>query len=120
MFIVTEDDQYGHYRTGGNDMAVRTTEIIGVTREAYMYLRRIQRAQRGCEPLTEQQEDRLWRRCYKKGELKVLDDNSLGGGDGTYNGRWTSWNVETLRQMLQEGGYTWTELGTQEYITVCI
>lgn len=99
-------------------MAVRTSEIIGVTKEAYMYLNRISRVQRGCKVLTEESEDRLWNRCYKRKGLKILDDNSLGGGDGTYYGKWTSWNVETLRQMLCEGGYTWVELGTEEYITI--
>lgn len=99
-------------------MTVRTSEIIGVTKEAYMYLNRICRVQRGCKVLTEELENRLWNRCYKREGLKVLDDNSLGGGDGTYYGKWTSWNVETLRQMLRDGGYTWVELGTHEYINL--
>ena len=100
-------------------MVKKMTEIIGVTKEAYFYLNRISRQQRGCKPLTEVQEDKMWKRCYKnKDGLKVLDDNSIGGGDGTYDGRWTTWNVNTLRQMLTEGGFTYIELGTQEYINI--
>lgn len=100
-------------------MRVMKSEIIGVQKEAYFYLNRISRLQRGCKPLSTEQEDRMWNRCYKNRDgLKVLDNNSIGGGDGTYNGIWTTWNVALLRQMLEEGGYSWTELGTHEYINV--
>lgn len=100
---------------------IRTTEVIGVSKDAYQYLARISRTQRGCKPLDEQQEERIWKRLIKnKDGLKELNNDSLGGGDGTYNGRWWGWNVETLRKMLKDGGYTWKEYGEQEIIELYI
>lgn len=99
----------------------KTSEVIGVTKEAYLYLNRIGRQQRGCKPLDQDHEDRLWKRMRLNSEgLKELDDETMGGGDGTYNGRWWSWDVPTLRQMLTEGGFTWKECGSHEYINVSL
>lgn len=101
--------------------SVRKSEVIGVNKEAYFYLKRIGRAQRGCDPLSTEIEEKIWKRCHKnKDGLKELDNDSLGGGDGTYDGKWWSWDVSTLRQMLNEGGFTWVEYGERESIAVFI
>lgn len=100
---------------------VHKSDVIGVNKEAYIYLQNIQRVQRGCQPWTPEQQDKMWRRCYKtKDGLKEIDDESLGGGDGTRNGRWWSWDVETIRGMLKDAGYNWVEYGTRESIEVSI
>ena len=97
------------------------SDVIGVNKEAYLYLKRLSREQRGCKPLTAESEERLWRRCHKnKNGLKELDNDSIGGGDGAYNGRWWAWDVKTLRQMLNDGGFTWVEYGERESIAVYI
>lgn len=99
----------------------KTSDVIAVNKEAYLYLNRIGRAQRGCKPLDQDHEESLWKRMRLNNKgLKELDNESLGGGDGTYNGRWWSWDVPTLRQMLIEGGFTWEECGQCEYIDVSI
>ena len=96
----------------------RTTDVIAIDKNAYFYLNRIQRSQRGCKPLTQEQEDKYWLKLRRKGNdnLVEVDDNSFGGGDGTYYGKWWSWSVKTLRKMLSDGGYTWEERGTIQYI----
>ena len=92
------------------------SDIIGVDRDAYLYLERICRKQRGCRTMTEEQEDRIWRRQTKNTDgLRELHDHSIGGGDGTYYGRWTEWSVETIRSMLKEAGLSWTEYGSREW-----
>lgn len=103
------------------NQCVRKSEVIGVSKEAYFYLNRISRAQRGCKPLSTDTEKKIWRRCCKnKDGLKELYNDSMGGGDGTYNGKWWSWDVDMLRQMLNEGGFTWVEYGERESIAVFI
>lgn len=100
-------------------MRTQVTEVIAVNKEAYLFLERISRQQRGCKPLTEAQEDRFWDRCCKNKEgLKELDNDSIGGGDGNYYGKWWSWSVRQLRNMLSEAGFTWKECGTREYINL--
>ena len=97
------------------------SDTIAVEKEAYFYLKRIGREQRGCAPMTQEAEEKLWRRMPKnKDGLKVLDNDSLGGGDGTYDGKWWSWDVSTLREMLKDGGFEWVECGIQESIAVFI
>lgn len=97
------------------------SEVIGVNKEAYIYLAKIQRKQRGCTELNEDRYNKIWDRLNKNAEgLRELDNDSMGGGDGTYNGKWWSWSVETIRGMLRDGGFEWVELGTRESIAVYI
>ena len=99
---------------------VNTTKTIWIDREAYFFLKRLSREQRGCQPLTQEVEDRLWNRVRKTGELYQCDDNSFGGGDGTYHGRWWSWSVDTIKSLLDEAGLSYTEGEDVEYISVYI
>ena len=93
----------------------KTTKIIAINKEAYLYLNRIQRKQRGCKPLVKEWEDMLWARLKKDGnDLVEVDDLSFGGGDGSYYGKWWSWSVDTIMTMLYEGGFTWEERGTRK------
>lgn len=99
-------------------MVTKNSDVIGVSREAYFYLHRRQIRERGCKPFSVEQEDKHWNKLPKNSDgLRELTDLSLGGGDGEYYGKWWSWSVNDLRDMLREGGYTWVELGTMEYIT---
>ena len=85
------------------------SKTILVSRNAYFYLDRLSRIQRGCKPLTVQQEEKFWKSIYKINGKAQLSDNSMGGGDGTYYGKWWSWNVETLKRMLDDGGFKYQE-----------
>ena len=81
---------------------------IWVTKEAYFYLRNEMRKQRGFKPLTKEQKEKMIIYITKNGmSNKIrLDHNSLGGGDGTKDGRWWGWNVVTLKSMLKKAGYS--------------
>ena len=99
--------------------AVRDTIYIG--KEAYMYLLRTQRAQRGCSMLTEEQEGRIWDRMPKSSEgLRKVTRDSFGGAAGGVYGRWTSWSLEKVKQILSEAGYTWKEGEPEKVIYVGI
>ena len=96
-------------------------QTIWVSKEAYFYLNRIESEQRGCKPMTARQEEKYWNRIpdiKKRENLIQLDDNSLGGGDGTYNGRWWSWNVDTLKTMLDKAGFEYEDGKEIEYAPV--
>lgn len=82
---------------------------IWVTKEAYLYLRDEMRKQRGFKPLTKEQKERMIIHITKNGmSNKIrLNHNSLGGGDGTKDGRWWGWNVVTLKKLLKKAGYSY-------------
>lgn len=87
-------------------------ETIYIPKEAYFKLRNRQRVERGGEPLNDEALERSWSRIpasRKRGDFIRVDKDSLGGGDGTYNGKWTSWDVPTLKGMVEEMGYTWEQ-----------
>lgn len=93
----------------------KTLNRIAVNKEAYLFLIERSRKERGCKPLSDQAKERMWARTRKNANGKrVLDDESLGGGDGTYYGKWTSWTCEDLKKLLTEGGHEWEDLGTVE------
>ena len=95
-----------------------TSKTIGVNKEAYLHLDRISRVQRGCKPLNKELEDRMWNRCCKKNGLKIIDDFTIGGGDGNYYGKWTSWSVDTIKSMLKDAGYSWKEEDDIEFYLI--
>ena len=80
------------------------TNTILVDKDTYFFLNDESRRQRGCSPLDEKQKDKMWKRMYKYKEKKLIDNDTLGGGDGTYNGHWWSWSLETIKDMLNEAG----------------
>lgn len=102
--------------------ALKSSPTIWVGKESYMYLNRISRKQRGCKPLTEEAENRMWDRITGYGEQteKRLDNDSMGGGDGTYYGVWTSWTTEDMKRLLEEGNLSYRNGETIEKIHVCI
>lgn len=94
-------------------MIEHTSETIWIGKDAYMYLDREERRQRGCRTLTAEAENAMWERITtrrgtnaKDGMIRVNDD-SFGGGDGTYNGKWWGWNIPTVKQMLDDAGFTY-------------
>lgn len=99
---------------------VATSETIMIGREAYFFLREEERKQRGCKPLTPESEERIWNRITKRDGLYQCTNDSFGGGDGTYNGRWWSWPVATVKKMLDEAGLEYQEGETVEFIRVYI
>ena len=97
---------------------------IAVNKEAFIYLERLSRAQRGCKPLSPEQLDGIWQRrlaAYSNKQspdvssLLILDDESMGGGDGSYYGKWSRWSCADLKQILSEAGLTWSELEPIEF-----
>ena len=95
------------------------SEVIGITKDAYFYLRDTARTQSGYNPLTEEQKERIWKRVPKyKGELKEVDDNSFGVWitERTFK----TWSVQEIREMLSKSCFEWVELGTRESIAVYI
>jgi len=87
-------------------------ETIYIPKQAYLQLTKRQRAERGCRPLSEEALEKLWTRipqARKDGDFIRVDKDSLGGGDGTYYGKWTSWDVPTLKRMTEELGYSWKQ-----------
>ena len=98
----------------------RITESILIGKEAYFFLRNKQRVQRGRKPLSKECEDNLWERVihYRKDGKCPVTDYSFGGGDGTYEGKWTSWTVKMVKQMLDRAGLEYEDGGCVEYLEV--
>lgn len=89
----------------------KTLSQIGVSKEGFILLETISRKQRGCKPLSDDQMDGIWSRRRKTSDgFAILDDESMGGGDGTYHGKWTSWKCDDLKAILSDAGMTWIEL----------
>ena len=87
----------------------KVSKTIWIGKKAYFYLDAEERKQRGCKPLTKEQTNSHWKRIknsprFKNGQYRV-ENGSFGGGDGTYNGRWWEWSVDTVCTMLDEGGF---------------
>lgn len=121
---VDEDIEYAEKKYAEQEAETETTAVetseqteetkdenthIWVTKEAYFYLRNQMRKQRGFKPLTKKQKERILIHITKNGmSNKIrLDHNSLGGGDGTKDGRWWGWNVVTLKKLLKKAGYSY-------------
>ena len=89
------------------------SETIYVSKEAYKALKDMSRKQRGCKALTPEQYAKMFARMSgtpsMKNDLIRLDDNSMGGGDGTYFGKWTHWSITDLKKMLSELGFEWKQ-----------
>lgn len=84
---------------------------IAVPRDAFIHLEQLQRKQRGCKPLTDEQLEKIWDKKSKtKTGMIILDDQSMGGGDGTYYGKWNSWSCADLKNILRDAGLSWEEL----------
>ena len=90
---------------------IKRSPTIWVGKESYMYLNRISREQRGCKQLSQEVENKMWNRQLTKAKigkadkeknLVRLDNDSMGGGDGTYSGKWWSWSISTIKEMLDE------------------
>ena len=96
----------------------KKSETIYVGKDAYLYLNRISRAERGCKPLSEEQESKAWEKTSKRRDgKKVLDRNSLGGKRGN---TFTIWSVATLKKMLDRAGLPYEKGEDIEYIDVCL
>jgi len=100
----------------------KVSQTIKVDRNGYFYLRRIERKERGCKPLTEEAEERIWQMITKHGELQEveLDNDSMGGGDGTYWGQWWPWSVQTLKEMLDAAGIRYTDGKEKRTISIIL
>ncbi len=84
---------------------------IFVDRAAYMFLDAQRRLQRGDRPLTEREQDLLWEKKLRfcvDGKA-CLKDGSMGGGDGTAYGKWWSWSIETMTEMLLSAGFSYVD-----------
>lgn len=96
--------------------AVMSKEIK-VEKNAWIYLVNESRHQRGFEPMTDEVIEKRWNRIRTSENYAFLHNDSLGGGDGTKNGKWWGWTVENLIDMLEKAGFTY-EFGKDiEYLT---
>lgn len=103
-------------------MKEKTRNTLIISKEAYFFLEDESRKQRGCKPLNDVQVERFYQRYCRKtpdGRM-IVNDDSLGGGDGTYNGKWWSWSCEELKRMLDENGFSYEEGQPEKYIPVYI
>lgn len=105
-----------------NKMKVKTSKTIWIGKKAYFFLEAEGRKQRGCKPLSKEQKEKIWRRIkglstFKNGQYQITD-NHFGGGDGTYNGKWWDWSIDTVIEMLEENGFKYRVGRKQEYIKV--
>lgn len=101
-------------------MKVKTSHTIWIGENAYLFLSEEERKQRGCKPRSNLQKEKVWERVKKSprcrnGQYNV-SNNSFGGGDGTYNGRWCSWSVEDIIKMLDKNGFEYRNGEEIEYI----
>lgn len=91
-------------------MKERTSQTLLIGKEAWAFLKNECRKQRGLNPISDSIKDKMWSRRRKvNGKAQIMDD-SFGGGDGTYTGKWTSWSLEDMKGMLDKEGYEY-EIG---------
>ena len=90
-------------------------ETILVDKDAYFYLRQESRKQRGGGVITPDQENSIWNRLCKIDGKRQVCGNSFGGGDGTVDGKWWSWSLDDIKNLLTQGGFSYTEGPMQEY-----
>lgn len=88
------------------------TLIIG--KEAYFYLNHLSREQRGTHQLSPEFEEKMWKKverfsknCFntQPGETQI-DEYTFGGAR---NGKWVSWYIDDLKEILDEAGYPYKE-----------
>ena len=99
----------------------KTSNTIWIDKSAYMYLENESRRQRGCKPVRDV--DRMWKRVamtWKNSDKARVSDLTFGGGDGTYDGEWTSWSVKEVKRMLNENGFTYEDGEPMQYVTLYI
>lgn len=87
-------------------------ETIYIPKEAYFKLRNRERMERGYKMFDPEALEKIWSRMpafRKDGNYIRVDKDSLGGGDGTRHGKWTRWDIPTLKLMVEELGYTWKQ-----------
>ena len=116
----TEEQHITNTETVKSENVPHKTKTILVGKDAYFYLKNEQKKQRGCKPIyDDEKNNRFWEKQVTKfdGEARLGDD-SFGGGDGTYDGRWWSWTVETLKAMLDKAGYSYEDGDEIEYLNV--
>lgn len=99
---------------------IHKSRTIWIGKKAYFFLNREGRKQRGCKPLSKEQEEKIWRRIknlskFRNGQYKI-DDGSFGGGDGTYDGKWWDWSLDYIMKLLDENGFSYRKGRTVEYI----
>ena len=79
------------------------TILIG--KKSYFFLKDEARRQRGCSQLTDADKDRIWKRMPKDWDKYMCTEDSFGGGDGTKDyTKWTTWSIETVKDMLHKAG----------------
>lgn len=89
---------------------VRKSEVIGVEKDAFFYLKDVMRKDHGLAPLSEEAKEINWLKIHTNTDgLKELESGSLGEKD-----------VCVLRQRLRDGGFSWVEYGEREYKESCL
>ena len=99
-------------------MKLVKSKSIFIGKEAHFFLDEESRKQRGCKCLSKEAKEKQWMRIPKVDGLRNVIDDTYGGGDGTYHGKWTSWSVEDIKRMLNEAGLSYVEGPEVEYIDI--
>lgn len=85
-------------------------QTILVNKKAYRYLLDKQCRERGVELFTNSRFDKRWNsHLFNYDGWRQIASGDMGGGDGTYLGKWTSWSVDDLKRILSEAGLGWRE-----------
>ena len=95
---------------------------IKIELDGYLYLQNRLHKERCGEDLSESHIERLtanFKNHYKTCEL-TMDGDYGGTTDGTPQGKWTSWTVEQMAEMLTEAGIKWTPADDVECIDISI
>lgn len=106
-------------------MKKQTLNSIRVPLESWIYLQDQQALQRGGRHLTENHLEHLkneMRKPYNKNGRQLMDGD-LGGAIGepknSYEeGRWTSWSIEKMKQMLDEQNLPYIDAEMVEVINL--
>lgn len=83
---------------------MKPSESIFVDKEAYFFLRRESRSQRGWPVMSEAEENEIWGRLNKVNDKRMVNSSSFGGGDGSSTGAWWPWSLDDMKDMLDEAG----------------
>ncbi len=83
---------------------MKNNDCIYIDKDAYFFLRRESRKQRGWPTMNQAEEDEIWDRINKVDNKRLVTSDSFGGGDGTSTGAWWPWSLDDMKDMLDKAG----------------
>ena len=99
----------------------RRTDEIFIGKEAFLYLKRLGRQQRGAKPLSEEVENTAWDRAVKFNRGYPVHDGTFGGGIGSHDFHtWNSWSVRQVKRILETANLPYIEGEAHEVFDIYI